>query len=118
MELLENVMGQDPGQEESISAPHSSLTVSHETFSCLIRSIPVTASVIAALEPEHHLGTVPVFYLGSNLGIYIKIRKTTPSFMWDTKYIYFGPVEPQRDLRLSVQGVTPSSVEFFSVNDH
>lgn len=85
MELLENVMGQDPGQEESISALHSSLTVSHETFPCFIRSIPFIAGVIAAPEPEHHLGTVPVSYLHCNLGIYIKIRKILPSFMWDTK---------------------------------
>lgn len=85
MELLENVMGQDPGQEESISALHSSLTVSHETFPCFIWSIPFIAGVIAVPEPEHHLGAVPASYLHCNLGIYIKIRKTLPSFMWYTK---------------------------------
>lgn len=70
MELLENVMGQDPGQEEgSVSALHSSLTVSHETFPCFIRSIPFIVGIIAVMEPDHHLGIVPVFYLFYNLGI-------------------------------------------------
>lgn len=75
MELLENVMGQDPGQEGSVSALHSSLTVSHETFPYFIRSIPFIAGVLAAAEPEHHLGTLPVSYLHSDLGIYIEIKK-------------------------------------------
>lgn len=85
MELLENVMGQNPGQEECISALHSSLTVSHETFPCFIQSIPFIAGIVAMVEPEHHLGSVLVFYLHHHLGIYIKTRKTAQSFMRDTK---------------------------------
>lgn len=73
MELLENVMGQDLGQEESISALHSSLTVSHDTFPCFRRSVPFIAGILAAAKTEHHLGTVSVFNLHYNLGIGIGI---------------------------------------------
>lgn len=52
MELLENVIGQGLGQEESISAAHSSLTVSHETFPCFIQSIPAINGIISVTEPS------------------------------------------------------------------